>query len=265
MEPNTIPASLSNHEILSRDDESALVARAQAGDKRAADKLIVSNQRLVLKFARKFRQTGLPLADLVQEGSIGLVQALAKFDASRGLRFTTYAGHWVNAAILAYVRKNSRQVKVCTTALHRKLFWAIRRARAQGSVDAAAIAESLGCEIEDVLDFEQRLQGENSLQAPAGSEEGAQTAQDMLADDGDSPEEAARKAQFDAQLRSGLVSFGASLEGRELEIFRDRIVCSERVELLTIAKRWGLSKERVRQIEQRLVRKLREFLAGAMN
>lgn len=253
-------------------DEELAVARAWRvdGDERALHRLTSAYMRLVVSMAARFRHYGLPLSDLVQEGNVGLMQAAARFEPERGVRFSTYASWWIRSAIQDYVLRNWSIVRTGTTAAQKSLFFNLRRLRAQiadlgdstlSAEGRAHIAETLGVPETDVEVMASRLaQSDRSLNAPM-VEDGESEWQDFIADDRPLPEEEVMYAR-DSETRSQWLQ--AALQGlspREMLIVQERRLGDEVVTLEALGKRLGISKERVRQIEHQALKKLRAALS----
>jgi RNA polymerase sigma-32 factor len=229
---------------------------------------VTSNLRLVVKIAHEYKRTYQNLLDLVQEGNVGLIQAVKKFDPYRGVKLSTYSGWWIRAYILKFILNNWRLVKIGTTQNQRKLFFNLRKQRdklIQAGVDPTPerIARELDVSESEVIEMDRRLSGPDvSLNAPLAGDEGdtGRTRMDFIEDDTDDPSVEVETAEFKDLLQEKLKEFGATLSGRELEIFRDRIVADEPLTLQELGDRWGVSRERARQLEKRMVLRLREFL-----
>lgn len=256
--------------LLERDHERELAIRwRQQGDEKALHELVQSYMRLVISMASKFKHYGLPQADLVQEGVVGLMQAAARFEPEREVRFSTYAAWWIRSAMQDFVLRNWSVVRTGTTAAQKSLFFNLRRLRAKieeatgGRLDdegRSKIAEELGVSRNDVEDMEMRLSApDQSLNATIG-EESDDAWQDFLADERPNPEETV--AEFkDAQTRSAwLASSIAELSEREQIIIRERRLCENGRTLEELGAKLGISKERVRQIEHRALMKLKAAL-----
>lgn len=262
--------------MLEKEHELALARRwKKQGDEKALHELVTSYTRLVVSVASKFRNYGLPMGDLIQEGNIGLMQAAERFDPERELRFSTYATWWIRAAIQDYVLRNWSIVRTGTTAAQKSLFFNFRRLRAkienraehEGLDDAGrnTIAKDLGVGIEDVTAMEGRLSGgDQSLNAKVG-EDGESEWQDFLRDDSPNPEEIVIGMK-DSKTRSEWLQEALSnLTERERAIINERHLGHETVTLDDLGKTLGISKERVRQLEARAMDKLRASLIGHVN
>lgn len=237
-------------------------------DEKALHELVNAYRRLVIAMASKFKNYGLPIGDLIQEGNIGLMQAAAKFDPGRDVRFSTYASWWIRSAIQDYVLKNWSIVRTGTTAAQKSLFFNLRRLRAKIEKETEQeglnieghhiIANELGVRIEDVQDMEGRLSGvDSSLNMPIG-EDNTQEWQNLIADERDTPEDVVI-GMHDAQSRSEWLNKALkSLSEREQTIIKERHLGEETVTLEKLGQELGVSKERVRQLEARAMDKLKE-------
>ena len=263
--------SAMNEPMLERDHEFELARRwREQGDQKALHELVQSYTRLVVAVAAKFKNYGLPMGDLIQEGNIGLMQAANRFEADRDVRFSTYATWWIRASIQDYVLRNWSIVRTGTTSAQKSLFFNMRRLRAR--IDGAAaekgltekgreeIAKTLGVRMQDVLEMEGRLSGgDHSLNAVI-SEDGEDDYQSLLADTRPNPEDVVIGMK-DAQARSKWLNDALkSLNERERNIIRERHLSYETVTLEDLGKKLGVSKERVRQLESRAIEKLRSSL-----
>jgi RNA polymerase sigma-32 factor len=255
--------------LLTPDEEHALAVRYQeTGDIEAARRLVTSNLRLVVKIANEYRKAYRNLLDLIQEGNIGLMHAVKKFDPYRGVKLSSYAAWWIRAYILKFILNNWRMVKIGTTQAQRKIFFNLRkeldRLRAMGIENPGPklLAERLDVPVEEVRSMQNRLAGSDvSLDAPLRSDEGsASTRLDFVTDRTPGPEERVENQEFSALLKQKLEEFGKTLEGREREIFELRTVASEPLTLQDIGDRYGITRERARQIERRMMDRLRDFL-----
>jgi len=267
-------AEVRRHPLLSREEEYALAVRwIETGDPEAGKRLVTSNLRLVVKIAHEYRRAYENLLDLVQEGNVGLIQAVKKFDPYRGVKLSTYSGWWIRAYILKFILNNWRLVKIGTTQNQRKLFFNLRKQRdrlKQEGIDPTPerIAEALDVSEAEVIEMDRRLAAPDmSLNAPltsGGEEDDGRTRMDTLEDASVDPAVEVESAEFKDMLQEKLRRFGATLEGRELEIFRDRIVADEPITLQELGDRWKVSRERARQLEKRMVLRLREFLQAEL-
>lgn len=257
--------------ILEKDHEQEL-ARAwkDKGDEKALHELIESYTRLVISLASKFRNYGLPMGDLIQEGNVGLMQAAERFDPDRDVRFSTYASWWIRASIQDYVLRNWSIVRTGTTAAQKSLFFNLRRLRSKIEARAeeeglndenrAEIAEELNVKVKDVEVMEARLSGaDSSLNARIG-EDGDEEWQNMLAAEDPNPEDVVTEMR-DSETRSEWLNKAlGKLDEREQQIIRERHLTYETVTLEELGKELGISKERVRQLESRAMSKLRSSI-----
>ncbi|MCA9682228.1 MAG: RNA polymerase factor sigma-32 [Myxococcales bacterium] len=262
-------AEVRRHPLLTREEEHELAVRwVEEGDREAAKRLVTSNLRLVVKIANEYRRGYQNLLDLVQEGNIGLIKAVQKYDPYRGVKLSTYSGWWIRAYVLKHILNNWRLVKIGTTQNQRKLFFNLRKQRealVKAGIDPTAenIAKGLDVSTEEVVEMQKRMAAPDaSLNAPLGSgdDPGTRTGLDVLEDDDADPEDEVSSAQFKRMLHDKLRIFGATLEGREAEIFRERLVADEPITLQDLGDRWGVSRERARQVEKRMVLRLRAYL-----
>jgi RNA polymerase sigma-32 factor len=238
------------------------------GDERAMHELTTAYLRLVVAMASRFRHYGLPMSDLVQEGNVGLMQAAARFEPAREVRFSTYATWWIRSAMQDFVLRNWSIVRTGTTSAQKSLFFNLRRLRAKIGdvsdsigVDArATVAHALGVPERDVEAMAARMSApDRSLNAPL-TEEGDGEWQDLLADHSASPESEVMDAH-DAVARNTLVRDAlGDLNEREQLIIRERKLEEESVTLEALGQRLGISKERVRQIEGNALEKLRRAM-----
>lgn len=255
--------------VLTREHELDLARRWRVEhDERALHELVTAYMRLVIAMASRFRNYGLPMGDVVQEGNIGLMQAAERFDPAREVRFSTYAAWWIRAAIQGYVLRNWSIVRTGTTAAQKSLFFNLRRLRAKidggdGQMSEESrrrTAEELGVSIADVRMMEARLAGhDRSLNAPIG-EDGEYEAVDMLSDDRAGPEEVVVALRDNETRAQWLNEALRSLTPRERTIIEQRRLAEESVTLESLGSSLGISKERVRQIEAAALRKLRSEL-----
>lgn len=263
-------AEVRRYPLLSREEEHELAKRwVETGDREAGRRLVTSNLRLVVKLANEYRRGYQNLLDLVQEGNIGLLKAVDRFDPYRGIKLSTYAAWWIRAYILKYILANWRLVKLGTTQNQRKLFYNLnkqRRALEAAGVEPTSenLANALDVSTQEVVEMQKRLAAPDaSLHAPIGNDDaGGRTKLDQLAntDDEFDPETTVEAAQFKQLLSEKLRRFGVDLEGREAELFSERLMAETPVTLQSLGARWGVSRERARQVEKRMMLRLRTFL-----
>jgi len=255
--------------LLTPEEEHALAVRlVEHGDTGAARRLIEANLRLVVKIAYEYRRAHKNLLDLVQEGNIGLIQAVGKFDPYRGVKLSSYAAFWIRAYILKFILNNWRLVKIGTTQAQRKLFFNLRKEREKleqlgFAPTPALLAEKLHVSEREVDEMERRLAApEASLDAPLGSSDdgGERTRLDYLPSEGDRPDQAVAQNEFAQLLKSKLEQFASTLEGRDQSIFRERWLTDEPLTLQELGDRYGVSRERARQLEKRMLDRLKKFL-----
>lgn len=257
--------------LLEREHEAELARRWRGkADKKALDILITSHVRLVVRIASRFRGYGLPMADLIQEGNTGLLEAANRFDVARQVRFSTYATWWILAAIQEYIVRNASIVRIGTTPAQKSLFFNLRRLRARLTDNTAAtmtdadrrlIADELGVPLAAVERMEAHLSGpDRSLNATGPGEDGGE-AQDFLADEGPSPEDVVRERHDRTVLDGWLREAIGELSPREQQIVRRRFLEENRDTLAEIGESFGVTKERIRQIEGKALGKLRQILS----
>jgi RNA polymerase sigma-32 factor len=237
------------------------------GDRDAAHKLVTSHLRLVAKIAMGYRGYGLPIAEVISEGNVGLMQAVKRFEPEKGFRLATYAMWWIKASIQEYILRSWSLVKMGTTANQKKLFFNLRKAKSKiqalGEGDlhpdqVKIIAKRLGVTEQDVIDMNRRLGGDASLNAPIRDDGEAGEWQDWLADEGDSQESLLAEHEELDNRRKALSAALSVLNERERRIFEARRLADEPVTLEELADEFGVSRERVRQIEVRAFEKVQK-------
>ncbi len=242
-------------------------------DPRIAAQLVTANLRLVVKIAYEYRRAYKNILDLVQEGNIGLMQAVKRYDPYRGVKLSSYAAWWIRAYILRFILNNWRLVKLGTTQAQRKLFFNLRKKRAELVAmgiepSDAEVAKSLDVPESDVREMEQRLSSsEKSLDAPVGDAEGRSIARvDLVPSMSEGPESLMAGGELQALLKDRLAEFRKTLVGKDkdLAIFDERLVADDPLTLQELGDRFGISRERVRQLEQRLTARLRDFLRAEL-
>jgi RNA polymerase sigma-32 factor len=262
------------HPLLTPEQTHELAVRfVKTQDPGLAAQLVTSNLRLVVKIAYEYRRAYKNIMDLVQEGNIGLMQAVKRYDPYRGVKLSSYAAWWIRAYILRFILNNWRLVKLGTTQAQRKLFFNLRKKRAElvaMGIDPtnAEIAKQLNVPENDVADMDVRLQqSEKSLDAPIGDAEGRSISRvDAMPSVWEGPEALVADEELQALLKEKLGEFRKTLVGKdkELAIFDERLVAEDPLTLQDLGDRFGISRERVRQLEQRLTIRLREYLQGEM-
>jgi RNA polymerase sigma-32 factor len=266
-------AETRRYPLLSAEEEHALATRlVEHGDSTAARKLIEANLRLVVKIAYEYRRAHRNLLDLVQEGNIGLIQAVKKFDPYRGVKLSSYAAFWIRAYILKFILNNWRLVKIGTTQTQRKLFFNLRKERDKleqlgFQPTTALLAANLDVPEKDIIEMSTRLAGpEASLDAPIGhdGDEGTRTRLDVVPSSDTRPDAAVSQSEFAQLLRGKLEHFAGGLEGREQTIFRERWLTEDPQTLQQIGDRYGISRERARQLEKRMLAQLKKYLEAEL-
>ena len=262
------------HPLLTAEETHELAVRfIENADPQSAARLVTANLRLVVKIAYEYRRAYKNIMDLVQEGNIGLMQAVKRYDPYRGVKLSSYAAWWIRAYILRFILNNWRLVKLGTTQAQRKLFFNLRKKRAElqaMGIDPTheEIAKRLNVPESEVADMDVRLtSSEKSLDAPVGDAEGRAIAKvDMMPSALEGPEALMADEELHALLKQKLSAFRETLTGKEkdLAIFDERLVSDEPLTLQELGDRFGISRERVRQLEQRLTMRLREYLRDEM-
>jgi RNA polymerase sigma-32 factor len=258
--------------LLSPEDEHALAVRlVEHGDSVAARKLVEANLRLVVKIAYEYRRAHKNLLDLVQEGNIGLMQAVRKYDPYRGVKLSSYGAFWIRAYILKFILNNWRLVKIGTTQAQRKLFFNLRKERERleqlgFQATSKLLAENLQVSEKEVVEMEKRLAApEASLDAPMpGDEDGGRSRLDFVPSEGERPDDAVANSELASLFNQKLDTFESTLEGRELTIFRDRWRTDPPKTLQEIGDHYGVSRERARQLEKRVLDRLRKYLRAEL-
>ncbi|MFZ4124927.1 MAG: RNA polymerase sigma factor RpoH [Rickettsiales bacterium] len=261
--------------ILEADQEYALAKRwTEDGDYEAAHALVTSHLRLVAKIASGYRGYGLPMSELIAEGNIGLMQAVKKFEPEKGFRLSTYAMWWIRASIQEFVLRSWSLVKMGTSAAQKRLFFNLKKMKKRlKDVDDSKsltpneiriIAEELNVHEQDVIDMDQRMGAHDQhLNAPINADgEGAEYG-DMLADPSASHEEVLGDHEEFMQKRGLMMNAMAALNEREREIVLERQLKDEPMTLEDLSQRYGISRERVRQIEARAIEKMTQYVLDA--
>jgi RNA polymerase sigma-32 factor len=255
-----------------REQELARAWRRQ-GDETALRELVGSHLRLVAKIARGFSGYGLPIADLIAEGNVGLMQAAQKFDPERGFRFATYAMWWIRAAIQEYILHSNSIVKMGTTAAQKKLFFNLRqiknRLSEHGTGDLSSeavetIAAELGVPETDVVEMNRRMSGADASLNVTILEDGESEWLDHLADERPTQDALLAEADEKAERHRLLVGAMARLNDREREILTERRLRDEPLTLEDLGQRFRVSRERIRQLEARAIEKLKKAMIGEL-
>jgi RNA polymerase sigma-32 factor len=252
--------------LLGRDEEHQLAVQyKEYGDVKAAYKLVTSNLRLVVMIAREYQKAFKNLLDLIQEGNMGLMEAVKNFDPYRGVRFPSYAVWWIRAYMIRYIMNDWRMVKIGTTQAQRKLFFNLQKEKEKIEAEGLTpgpklLAQRLHVKEDEVVEMEQRLGSRDlSVDVPIGDDDEA-TLLNFLQDNKQSPEEQFADAQYRELLRLKMEQFAKNLKDKELVIYRERLLTEDPVTLREIGEKYGISRERVRQIEERVKKKLKTYL-----
>ena len=251
--------------ILSLDEEKSLgEALYYEDDLDAARKLVMSHLRFVVHIARSYNGYGLPLADLIQEGNVGLMKAVRRFNPEKGVRVVSFAVHWIKAEIHEFILSNWRIVKIATTKSQRKLFFNLRSAKKElqwlSADEAKAVAEDLGVEVKDVMEMEMRLTSRDAtFDAPADDdEEGVAYSPSLyLESKGADPAELIENNDFEDDNNSRLAEAVKSLDDRSQSILQRRWLDDKKATLHQLADEYGVSAERIRQLEKNAMKKVR--------
>ncbi|MGD8385515.1 MAG: RNA polymerase factor sigma-32 [Desulfobacteraceae bacterium] len=260
---------IKNYRLLTREEEVDLTIRYQEkDDQQAAYRLVTSNLRLVVKIAMDFsRYWTKSLLDLIQEGNVGLLQAIRKFDPYRGIKFSYYASFWIKAYILKFIMENWKLVKIGTTQTQRKLFFNLAKEKekliSQGFVpETRLLAERLDVREEDIEEMSQRLGGaELSLNAPVGGDDAKEAYGSFLPDPGEATDDQISGVERREMLLENLQHFRETLSGKELDIFDNRIMSETPLTLQELGDKYEISRERVRQIQERIVKNIKAWLS----
>lgn len=263
-------AEIRNFTLLSEEEERrAAIAFYEKKDLRAAHTLITSNLRFVVRVAYEYRHYGLKMLDLIQEGNIGLMMAVKKYNPFKGVRLISYAVWWIRAYIQNHVISAWSLLKIGTTQAQRKLFFKLREARNAirhlngGEDDLQSTARSLNVSDSEVAEMEQRLRGECSLDAELPGGEGV-TGLDGLVDDRMNQEELLSECQLQRKLRMDVATAVSALNEKERFVIEHRVSADTPLTLQEIASRFSISRERVRQIEEAALKKLKQSLVSAV-
>jgi RNA polymerase sigma-32 factor len=261
-------AEVKRFKLLTKEEETDLLKNyKRTGDQEAAQRLVTGNLRLVVKIAMEFQSHWLNnLQDLIQEGNLGLLQALKKFDISKGVKFSYYASYWIKAYILKYIMDNWRLVKVGTTQAQRKLFYNLKKEQEKIQREGldpgyGLLAERLGVSEGDVKEMSVRLNAgrEIPLDAPVGPDSD-QTQISLLPSNDEGADSLLADRQLKDMVKTKLARYRQNLSGRELIILDRRILAEEPVTLQEIGEEFGVSRERARQLEERLRKNITAFL-----
>ena len=260
-------AEVLTHPLLSREEEQVLARRyRETQDPRAAYQLVAANLRLVVKLAHEYHRNPLSLLDLIQEGNLGLMQAVKKFDPDRGVKLSSYSAWWIRAYILRYIMDNWKLVKIGTTEAQRKLFFKLRqeqhRLTSQGfEATPKLLAERLHVTEDDVREMDQRLGADEvSLDAPRSADDDSPRTDRWLPSSAAGADDALGNEELRVLFKEKLDEFAKTLNEKERVIFEKRLIADEPQTLVELGKAFGVSRERARQIEAALVIRMREFM-----
>ncbi|NGZ08568.1 MAG: sigma-70 family RNA polymerase sigma factor [Nitrospira sp. LK70] len=259
-------AEVRRYPYLSKEEELQLFQEYQThGSREAAVKLIMANLRVSVSIAAEYLHTGADHMDLIQEGNVGLMQAIKKFDPSKNVRFYAYAAWWSRAYILRYLLHTFRLVKVGTTQDQRKLFYNLKKEKAKleregFAPDTKLLADRLNVRERDVIEMDQRLGNwELSLDQPIGEDQDS-TLLDVLPSHQEPADEQLADHQLKTLFRAKLAEFIKTLEERDEDILRNRILSDSPLTLDDLGDKYGITKERTRQLEARIIKRLRDYL-----
>ncbi len=253
--------------VLSAEREHELAERLHhQSDLEAARVLVLSHLRFVVHIARSYSGYGLPLSDIVQEGNVGLMKAVKRFDPSKGVRLISFAVHWIKAEIHEYVLRNWRIVKVATTKAQRKLFFNLRSSKKRlgwlNNEEAAAVAGELGVAVREVREMEQRLAASDTAFDLSDDDDDSTTLApaQYLEDSGADPAMIVEEADWEARTQRRLSAAVAALDPRSRDILEQRWLHEGKVTLHDLAAKYQVSAERIRQLEQTAIRKIRGLI-----
>jgi len=268
---NSYMSKIASIDLLSVEEEQSLARKLRNNeDLDAARQLVMSQLRFVVHIARTYKGYGLPMADLIQEGNIGLMKAVKRFDPDVGVRLISFAVHWIRAEIHEFVIKNWRIVKVATTKSQRKLFFKLRSAKKQlnwfSQDEVAAVAEDLGVDEKVVVEMESRMHGHDSaFDAPLGSSEDriSLAPSDTLYQEQDDPSMILEREDGRSNSHDGLAAGLDILDDRSRTILQRRWLEEDKSTLHELADEYGVSAERIRQIEKAAMKKIKTHLMAA--
>ena len=264
---NVYMSQLRHHDPISREEEHALAVRwVEKGDKEAGRQLVLANLRLVVKIAMEYKRAWTNTLDLIQEGNVGLLEAVQRFDPYQGTKLSSYAAYWIRAYILKYLIDNIRLVKLRQTRAQRKLFFSLnkekRELERQGfQPSPKLIAERLDVDEADVVEMETRLgQGEVSFDAPVRDEAGSASYGDFLPSGQPSAESEVLDEDLRATFLEHVARFRETLDEREQRILEARVLAEDQLTLRELGEEIGLTRERIRQLEKKLISDLGAYL-----
>jgi RNA polymerase sigma-32 factor len=266
-------AQVRRYPLLTPEEEKEYAIRfLETGDREAAEALVTANLRLVIKIAFQYHRQWASVLDLIQEGNVGLVEALSRYDPYREIRFSSYAQYWIRAMILRFLLDNFRLVRLGSTRAGRKLFFQLQKERErliQEGIDPThkVLAERLGvAESEvDAVDMHMRAPA-LSLHAPAGDQQDGRPLSEIVSEkNATSPETDAARNEFGAIVKEKLAIFSSTLsDDRERKIWKERLVAVTPKSLSELGEEFGVSKERIRQVEARIKKRLRDYLEAEL-
>ncbi len=254
-------------DVLSKEDEQTLALKfREDGDLDAARELVMAHLRFVVHIAKGYTGYGLPLADLIQEGNVGLMKAVKRFDPEYDVRLVSFAVHWIRAEIHEFVLKNWRIVKVATTKAQRKLFFNLRKAKKSlawlSHEETLAVAEDLGVSAKEVTEMEKRLHARDAIfdPAPDADDDNNFTPAAYLPSNNADPAKLVEKADFKDDASARMMAALATLDDRSRDILESRWLTEDKLTLHDLADRYGVSAERIRQVEANAIKKLRNAM-----
>ena len=266
-------AQVRKHPLLSAEEEKEIAIRfAETGDREAAEQLVTANLRLVIKIAFQYHRQWANVLDLIQEGNVGLVEALKRYDPYREIRFSSYAQYWIRAMILRFLLDNFRLVRLGSTRAGRKLFFQLQKERdrlIELGIEPSTrlLAERLGVAETEVNAVDQHMRAPAlSLDAPSGDSDTGPPLSEVVSPSIDqNPESEAANQELGSMIKEKLDTFAATLTSeRDQIIWNERLVANDPASLSELGRRFEVSKERVRQIEARIKKKLKAYLEEEM-
>jgi len=258
---------ISQYPLMSPEEEYQFAKQHyEEGDVKSAHRLITSNLRLVVKIANNLRQAQLSLLDLIQEGNYGLMKAIKRFNPYKGVKLSSYAAWWIRAYILKYIMDNKNMVKIATTATQRKLYYNLRKESEKllmefDHIDPKIIAKNLNVKEKEVIEMQQRLNSSDiSMDSPVKTDQTLRTQADLIASPVESADILLERAELNKNFHENLLEFHKTLFGRDLEIFEKRLLNEKPITLREIGNTYCITRERVRQIEGRIIFNLKKFI-----
>ncbi len=260
---------ISKYKLLTIEEERELTAELlRTGDIEVAKKLVLANLRLVVKIALEYKNSYKNVMDLIQEGNIGLMKAVSKYDPSKGAKLSYYARWWIRSYILKFILDNFRLVKIGTTQEQKKLFYNLLKEKQRLmnlgiTPDVKLLSDNLGVSEKAVMEMDQRLGAgqEVSLDKPLDEDGGRHVLADLISQDHDSLDDQLSDLENLEILKNNLESFVKGLKPRDQEIFKKRLLSEVPESLQSIADQYGVSRERIRQVEERLIDQLKIYMS----